>query len=107
MAKGRDWTRDELLLAMNLYCKLPFGRLDQRNASIIALAANLGRTPGSLAMKLVNLASLDPAITSTGRRGLSGASALDRAVWQEFNSDWSALAAATEQLWADRGLPPA
>lgn len=107
MAKGRDWTRDELLLAMNLYCKLPFGQLHHRNPSIIALAASLGRTPNSLAMKLANLASLDLAITSTGRRGLPGASALDRAVWHEFNANWTAVAAATEQLWAERGLPPA
>jgi hypothetical protein len=60
MAKGRTWSRDELVVAMNLYCKLPFGQLHQRNPVIIALAEKLGRTPGSVAMKLCNLASLDP-----------------------------------------------
>ena len=41
----------------------------------------MGRTPSALAMKLVNIAGLDPAITSTGRRGLSNASAGDRDMW--------------------------
>ena len=35
-------------------------------------------------MKLSNIASLDLAITSTGRKGLPGASALDRKVWGDF-----------------------
>ena len=43
-------------------------------------------------MKMVNFASLDPAITSTGRVGLGNASALDREVWDEFHSDWERLA---------------
>ena len=43
-------------------------------------------------MKLVNFASLDPKITSTGRVGLKGASKGDRAIWAEFHDDWEALA---------------
>lgn len=82
-----EWTRDQVLIALNLYCQLPFGRLHYRNPEIIEVASKLGRTPGSLAMKLTNLASLDPVIVESGRRGLSGASALDRGVWQEFQAD--------------------
>ena len=82
-----EWTRDQALIALNLYCQLPFGRLHYRNPAIIEVAGRLGRTPGSLAMKLTNLASLDPVIVESGRRGLSGASALDRSVWQEFRAD--------------------
>lgn len=104
MGKGRNWTRQELLLAMNLYCQLPFGQLDHGNSRIIALAGALDRTPGSVAMKLSNLASLDLAITSTGRLGLTGASALDREIWAEFHGDWTRLAAVSEQL-AQRLIP--
>ena len=43
-------------------------------------------------MKLSNFASLDPAITSTGRAGLKGAAAGDRKIWDEFHDDWEALA---------------
>lgn len=84
---ARNWTRDELIIALGLYCKLEFGKLHGRNTLIRQVAVLLGRTPGSLAMKLVNLASLDPAITRTGRSGLAGASALDREMWQAFASD--------------------
>jgi hypothetical protein len=39
------WTKEELILAVNLYCKLPFGRLHHRNPEIIDLASLIGRTP--------------------------------------------------------------
>jgi putative restriction endonuclease len=101
MAKGRAWSRDELIVAMNLYCKLPFGQLHHRNPVIIAVAQRLGRTPSSLAMKLCNLASLDPVQQARGISGLSGVSAGDRAVWEEFHQDWDGLAFEGEKLLAD------
>jgi len=85
---------------MNLYCKLPFGQLHQRNPAIVALAAKLGRTAGSLAMKLCNFASFDPVQRARGISGLSGASAGDRAVWEEFHRDWERLAFESEQRLA-------
>lgn len=92
------WTKEQLKLAYHLYCQLPFGKLHSRNKEIIQLASLIGRTPGAVAMKLNNFASLDPAITSTGRSGLDGASALDREVWGEFHSDWERLALECERL---------
>ncbi|MDP2143957.1 MAG: HNH endonuclease [Gallionella sp.] len=92
------WTTDQLKLAFHLYCQLPFGRLHSRNPEIIQLAKLIGRTPDALAMKLVNFASLDPAITSSGRKGLKGASNLDREVWAEFHADWEKLALECEML---------
>jgi hypothetical protein len=77
---------------------LPFGKLHSRNREIVELASLIGRTPSAVAMKLVNLASLDPAITSTGRVGLGNASALDREVWDEFHANWEKLALECEQL---------
>ena len=92
------WTREQLKLAYYLYCQLPFGRLHSRNPEIIELAQLIGRTPSAVAMKLVNFASLDPAITNTGRKGLSAASNLDREVWAEFQQDWEAQIGASETL---------
>lgn len=89
MTQRNAWTRNELLVAYALYCRLPFGRLHARNPEIIRYAQLLGRTPGSLAMKLTNIASLDPKIIESGRRGLSGASAADRQLWHEMQSDWT------------------
>ncbi|MEN9479673.1 MAG: hypothetical protein RLZZ298_1068 [Pseudomonadota bacterium] len=103
MSSGR-WTKDQLKLAFHLYCQLPFGKLHSRNPEIIQLAALIGRTPSAVAMKLVNFASLDPAITSTGRKGLDGASNLDREIWADFHADWEGLALECEQLRQQFGL---
>jgi hypothetical protein len=92
------WTKEQLKLAFHLYCQLPFGKLDMRTPEVIKLAGLIGRTPGAVAMKLSNFASLDPAITSTGRKGLEGASNLDREIWDEFHTDWEALAVESELL---------
>lgn len=81
------WKRDELLIVLNLYHKLRFGQFDSRQPVIIDLAKRLSRTPGSVAMKLNNLASLDPALQLRGVRGLPGASALDRTMWEEFHEN--------------------
>ncbi|HEY6611961.1 MAG TPA: hypothetical protein VIZ86_12590, partial [Pseudomonas sp.] len=86
------WTPDQLKLAFHLYCHLPFGQLHSRHPEIVELAGLIGRTPSALAMKLVNFASLDPAIIASGRKGLDGASRLDREVWAQFQSDWEGLA---------------
>lgn len=95
---ARAWTRDEVLIAVNLYCQLPFGKLHQGNSLIIRVAELLGRTAGSVAMKLSNLASLDPEITASGRVGLLGASALDRAVWDELSRQPDEIAVESQQL---------
>ncbi len=97
MAKGRRWSRNELIVAMNLYCKLPFGQLDHRTPIIIEIAQKLGRTPSSLAMKLSNFASLDPTLQERGIKGLQGASQADSEIWQEFNESWEELGAESEE----------
>lgn len=91
------WTRQQLLVAFSLYCQIPFGKMHSRNPEIIRYAELIGRTPSALAMKLTNIASLDPAITSTGRVGLEGASAADKAMWEEMQSDWENFAIETQQ----------
>ena len=91
MATGL-WTKEQVKLAFHLYCQISYGRIHSRNPEIIALAKVIGRTSDAVAMKMLNMASIDPAITSTGRVGLGNASALDRVVWDEFHSDWERLA---------------
>jgi predicted restriction endonuclease len=97
----KPWTRDELIIAMNLYCKLPFGQLDHRTPIIIEVAEKLGRTPSSLAMKLNNFASLDPIQQARGIRGLSGASKADREIWEEFAANWEQLGTESEERFQE------
>jgi hypothetical protein len=95
----RDWTRSELLQTLRLYMRLPFGRLHAKNPEIIALAAHLDRTPGAVSMKACNFASLDEAITSSGRAGLSGASNADRVLWSEFMTNPESVASEMEAAY--------
>jgi predicted restriction endonuclease len=103
MPKRIGWSREQLIIAFKLYCEIPFGKMHSRNPEIIRYAQVIGRTPSALAMKLTNIASLDPAIRSTGRAGLTGASQADREMWDEMISDWNRFAeeiAQTEQAIA-------
>jgi putative restriction endonuclease len=86
-----NWTRDQLLIVLNLYHKIPFGLFDKSQKVIIDLAKAMERTPGSVAMKLSNLASLDPALQLRGIKGLSDASKLDREMWAEFHANLGEL----------------
>lgn len=83
-----QWSRQELLVAFALYCRIPFGKFHQRNPDLIQFAKLLGRTPSALAMKLSNIASIDPAFTASGRSGLSGASVADKEMWKEMEGGW-------------------
>ncbi|MDP5169164.1 MAG: HNH endonuclease [Bacteroidia bacterium] len=94
----RLWNREELILAINLYCKLPFGKLHKGNPEVIHLANLIGRTPGSVAFKLVNFASLDPSLQARGIKGAQNASKLDLAVWNEFYHNWDQLPFESEKL---------
>lgn len=90
------WTRDGSLIALQVYCALPFGQLHQSNPAIVRVAHALNRTPSAVAMKACNLASLDDSIP---QKGLNSVSALDRSVWAEFQSDSSAIAAEAAALY--------
>ena len=96
----RLWTRDELILAMNLYCKTPFGRLHRANPDIIELSKLIKRTPNSVAFKLVNFASFDPTLKARGIKGAENASKLDLEIWNEFYHDWDVLPFESEKLLA-------
>lgn len=97
MATNR-WTLDQLKLAFHLYCQLPFGKMDKGNRDVIELAKLIGRTPSAIALKLVNFASLDPALKARGVKGMGNTSALDRQIWDEFHADWEGLAIQSEHL---------
>lgn len=100
MPRADRWTRDQLLLALRLYMRLPFGRLHGRNPDIIYLADHIGRSPNAMAMKACNFANLDPALQARGIRGLSNFSNADRQIWDEFAANPEALAAEAEEAAA-------
>lgn len=100
-APAVPWTKEHSLIALNLYCKVPFGRLHKTNPIIVQTAQKMGRTANTLAMKLVNFASLDPVLKARGVKGLPNVSQQDRAIWREFHSKLGDLGEQSEQLIHD------
>jgi putative restriction endonuclease len=93
----RDWTREELIVAFNLYCKIPFGRIHIRNPLIIELARAIGRTPSAVSWKLANFARLDPALKKRNIAGATHGSRAEVEIWNEFSSNWESLAFESER----------
>ncbi|WP_197428803.1 HNH endonuclease [Phnomibacter ginsenosidimutans] len=98
--KQRTWTREELVLAINLYAKLPFGKMHSRNADIIQLSKLIERTPSAIARKLGNFAHFDPELQKRGIKGLANVGKLDRIVWDEFYNNWDDAFIESEKLRA-------
>lgn len=96
----RNWTKQELIIAFNLYCKLSFGQYHQSNKEIIELSKILHRTPSSVSLKLCNFARFDPALRERGVKGMMHGSKLDEEVWNEFNNNWDELAYQSEEYLA-------
>jgi HNH endonuclease len=94
----RDWTREELIVAFNLYCKIPFGRIHIRNPLVIGLAKSIGRTPSAVSWKLANFARLDPALQSRNIAGATHGARAEIEIWKEFNQNWEKLAFESERL---------
>jgi putative restriction endonuclease len=94
----RDWTREELIVAFNLYCKIPFGRIHIRNPLVIELARAIGRTPSAVSWKLANFARLDPALQKRKIAGAAHGARAEVAIWDEFKNDWEKLVFESERL---------
>ncbi|MCL2282989.1 MAG: HNH endonuclease [Fibromonadales bacterium] len=101
----RNWTREEIILALELYCIIPKGQDTVHNKSIIALAKAINRTPDSIKFKLQNFKSYDPSYTYNGRTGLSHGSQLDEKICNEFFQNWEALIVETDNIKIGLDLP--
>jgi len=103
MKEGQKlWTKDESILAINLYCKIPFGQMHSRNADVRDLANLIERSASSVARKLGNFASLDPKLKERGIKGLENTSKLDKEVWQEYMNNWDEQFIEGEKLLAKK-----
>lgn len=101
MKKGQKlWTREELILAINLYWKLEFGKIHQGNSEVIKLASLLERSPSSVVFKLGNFGSFDPSLQERGVGGLKNTSKLDEEIWNEFYENLEELSYESEKLRA-------
>ena len=95
-----NWSRDELILALNLYLKLPFGKLHHNTPEIIYLSQLINRTANAVAMRLSNFASVDPYHKERGIKGLTGGVKQVEPIWNEFIDHKEDLLFESEKLLA-------
>jgi predicted HNH restriction endonuclease len=105
-ARNPAWSRDELILALNLYCLNPASPPGKQSREVIELSRLLNRmgralgvdgsgdfrNPNGVYMKLMNFRRFDPAYTGQGRVGLTRGNKDEGAVWNEFAGDRPRLA---------------
>ena len=99
MAK-HNWTREETIVALNLYCKIPFKDSRASHPLVIEYANLIGRSPAAMNLKIGNLGRLDPMLQAKGITGLTNGSKLDVIVWNEFFDNPEKLAFESEQIIA-------
>lgn len=93
--RNKPWSRDELILALDLYFRIQPRTPDPKLPEIKELSLllksmhheqtdNNFRSVASVVMKLMNFRNLDPAYDG---KGLAGVGKSDRLVWQELAGD--------------------
>lgn len=102
MMKQQLWSREELILAFNLYLKIEFGKTHKGNAQVIELAHIIGRTPSAVGMRLGNFASLDPYHQQRGIGGLKNSGIQVQKIWDEFYNNQEELVFESEKILAER-----
>jgi putative restriction endonuclease len=100
--KQKLWTREELILAFNLYLKIEFGKTHKTNKQVLELANIIGRTPSSVGMRLGNFASLDPYHQQRGIGGLKNSGTGVKLIWDEFFQNQEELVFESERILAER-----
>jgi hypothetical protein len=100
---GSPWTREQTILAFELYCRIPFSKTKASNPFVKRLAALIRRTPASVARKLGNFGAFDPDLARQNISGLSHGSKLDKQVWDEFHHDWSGLVEVAQRMRLEIG----
>lgn len=95
------WTREETIIAFNLYCKIPFKDSSKTHPDVIRYARIIGRSPSAVNMKIGNLGRLDPSLQQQGITGLTHGAKMEEDVWREFRENPERLAYESERLIAE------
>ena len=96
-----NWTREQTIVALSVYCKIPFNKASNTNPEIVSAAKLIGRSPVAVKMKVGNFGSFDPELKAKGIVGLSNSSKLDEEIWNEYSQDWERLAFDSEKIKAE------
>ena len=117
MQRNPNWTRDELILALDLYRRDPSAVGNEHHPAVIALSALLNtlplrphaastnfRNPSGVGMKLANFRALDPEASGAG---LKAGGRLDKEVFDAFAHNPALLRQTADHIRAaGQALPP-
>ena len=111
VGRNPPWSRDELIIALDLYMKhrerLPSpndSEVTETSLLLNRLSGALGakfksfRNSNSVYMKLGNFRGVDPQYVSLGKKGLSRGGKADREVWEDFALNLEALSLAAAAI---------
>jgi len=93
---SNSWTKEELISAYNLYCKIPLSEIDKNNKEILKFAELLDKTPKEITKRFKNFSKLDASIQI-----LENIENEDINTWILFNSDWQKSVYASERKLID------
>jgi predicted HNH restriction endonuclease len=114
IGRNATWTRDELILALDLYVQFRGNPPGKASSEVIALSRLLNqltvtigavspdfRNPNGVYMKLMNFRRFDPVYWAQGKSGLTRGSKLEEVVWNEFASAPVRLSQTAEAIKAN------
>lgn len=76
--------------------------MHSKNNDVIHLAEIIGRSANSIALRLVNFASVDPALKAKGIKGMDGGTKIVQPIWDEFFNNQEELLFLSEQILAEK-----
>ena len=101
MTRADAWTHEEMIMALNVYFKIPFKDVKEKHPLIQKYAPLIGRTPTALKMKIGNFGRLDPTLKDKDIVGLGHGRMAAEPIWREFWGNLDKLAFESERLFAE------
>lgn len=99
--KGERWSREEMILVLNLYFKLPFMKCRASTPEVKHLSEITGISNNSIAIRLSNFASCDPFLQNRGIKGMNAHIKQCQPYWDEFFNNREALLFESERILAE------
>ncbi len=109
--RNPSWSRDELILALDLYVRYKGNPPSKTSSDVQELSELLNRlseasstkaatfrNANGVYMKLMNFRRFDPAFTNAGKSGLTRGNKQEAVVWSEFGANPLALQAAVQSI---------
>jgi len=89
-----SWSKDELISAFNLYCKIPVNEININNDKIVNFSNLLGKTPKEIVKRFLNFSKIES-------KDIKGVGEEDKTTWTYFNKDWNKLVRESEERIID------